>query len=414
MSRKRKERNHGDDDLETEIQDFYDWFPSISNDYKVVTKIGEGTFSTVYKAKDIRTTHYNNEDWIHLATFAEDDDHEEHDDFNQVIGSDASSHQQQTPKPYVAIKRIYHTSSPERMLNEISILRDLRGSDHVVPLITAKRYEDQVVAVLPFFEHEDFRDYFHMMSLDEIKIYCRELFEALKHVHSKNIIHRDVKPSNFLYSRPRKRGVLADFGLAQVIALDIQREEKPVPPKKRRVDAQIEAQLIAARGKPGYLVNDTRPSAKANRAGTRGFRAPEVLFKVQHQTTAIDIWSVGVIMLSLFTGLFPFFQSNDDGEALIEMGNLFGKKALKELATRFNRTFDTNIPDISSRQDLKKLCHSIRYLNAKKISDEGYDLLEQCFTLDPIARITAEQALSHPFLQLDDDDGDNAEEEVDK
>ncbi|TPX40138.1 hypothetical protein SeMB42_g06135 [Synchytrium endobioticum] len=403
LKRKRKDPSSPgtqQDDMQGEINDFYKWFPSLKNDYEILTKIGEGTFSTVYKAKDLRFRRYQNDDWIRLATFTtgqnsctngKNNDTDEIDD-RGGNKKNIGGVERAVAYPYVAIKRIYHTSSPERMVNEIAVLRDLRGSDHVVPLITAERYEDQLICVLPFFEHEDFRDYFHTLSLDEIQDYCRELFKALAHVHSKRILHRDVKPSNFLYSRLKRRGLLADFGLAQ-------REEKPALPRKRKIDSHIEAQLIAARGRPGFLAHDTRPTAKANRAGTRGFRAPEVLFKVAHQTTAIDIWSVGVIMISLFTGLFPFFQSNDDGEALIELGNLFGKKALKEVAATFNRTFDTNIPDIGPRQDLKKLCLSLRYTIATNISDEGYDLLERCFDLNPTTRITADEALSHPFLR---------------
>lgn len=35
----------------------------------------------------------------------------------------------------------------------------------------------------------------------------------------------------------------------------------------------------------GYIADDKRPGIRANRAGTRGFRAPEVLLKCQDQTT---------------------------------------------------------------------------------------------------------------------------------
>ena len=57
----------------------------------------------------------------------------------------------------MAIKKIYVTSSPMRIHNELELLHDLRGQKSVCPLITAFRHHDQVVAVLPYFRHQDFR-----------------------------------------------------------------------------------------------------------------------------------------------------------------------------------------------------------------------------------------------------------------
>lgn len=57
----------------------------------------------------------------------------------------------------VAIKKIYVTSSPMRIFNELDLLHSLQGCCSVCPLITAFRYQDQVIAVLPHFQHQDFR-----------------------------------------------------------------------------------------------------------------------------------------------------------------------------------------------------------------------------------------------------------------
>lgn len=44
----------------------------------------------------------------------------------------------------------------------------------------------------------------------------RDLFRSLKDIHQRGIIHRDVKPANFLYDYESETGVLVDFGLAEV------------------------------------------------------------------------------------------------------------------------------------------------------------------------------------------------------
>lgn len=95
----------------------------------------------------------------------------------------------------------------------------------------------------------------------------------------------------------------------------------------------------------------SRPQSKANRAGTRGFRAPEVLFKCGQQSggrsklihcvvranlpicSALDMWAAGIILLFFLTGKFPLFQSNDDMEALIEIACVVGKRKMEKAAT---------------------------------------------------------------------------------
>lgn len=164
--------------------------------YKLIDKIGEGTFSTVYKALDIRRDLYHNEDWE-----------------PQLMGSEE---EQKTMNQYVALKRIYHTSSPRRIANEVHILRKLIGSPCISPLITAFRQQDQVFVVMPYIPHDDFKKTFHEMPMVEIKSYMKALMTALHYLHEQNILHRDVKPNNFLYNRRKRTGYLIDFGLAEV------------------------------------------------------------------------------------------------------------------------------------------------------------------------------------------------------
>jgi len=75
-----------------------------------------------------------------------------------------------------------------------------------------------------------------------------------------------------------------------------------------------------------------RPPLHAPRAGTRGFRAPEILWKDNNQTVAVDIWSAGVILLTLLTKRYPFFNSSDDMTALAEIYCLFGSRKIGSAA----------------------------------------------------------------------------------
>ncbi|ORX67473.1 kinase-like protein [Linderina pennispora] len=300
----------------------------------------------------------------------------------------------------VAIKKIYVTSSPARIANEIAILNDLRGSRFVAPLVTAMRKDDQVIVVLPYFPNDDFRSFYMTLSIDEIRWYMASLLEALKFSHRQGIMHRDIKPSNFLYDIGRRHGVLVDFGLAE-------RENDQEATKHRsrhalQMDSTTAARIFRSfdmRGRPGIPRKDTRPGLRANRAGTRGFRAPEVLLKVAKQSVAIDIWSAGVILLCFLTRRFPFFQSTDDTEALLEIAVLYGRLEMERAAVALGRTFLTNIPTVKDRGiRFESLIKAYNLDGFLVMPPEAYDLLRKLLALTPDKRITAAEALEHPFI----------------
>ena len=369
-----------------------------------------GTFSTVYKAEDLEYDGYQN-NW--------DIEEKENSKWKSPPLKNARrtmdavneySQQRRRPK-YVAIKKIYVTSSPMRIHNELELLASLQGCDSVCPLITAFRCTDQVVAVLPYFKHTDFREYFRHMTVPDMQIYFRSLFTALSEVHAKDIIHRDIKPTNFLYEPDKQRGVLVDFGLAEWEGQDKKAClcEEAGSERRRRVTTSVAATMGPS---TGYPRNDTRPSRRANRAGTRGFRAPEVLLKCTAQTTKIDIWSAGVILLTILSKRFPFFNSADDVEAMVEISTIFGTRRMKACAYLHGTAFETNIPTIGNAGfSLEKIilwstCRNGEGEAQQPLTDEeklAVNFLERCLELDPNKRISAQEALQHKFLRDDSD-----------
>lgn len=394
---------------------------NLESKYRLIDKIGEGTFSSVYKAEDLTgTANYIMGDGLWSSPMSEKQLKKRRKSVNQI------------KKSYVALKRIYVTSSPQRISNELRLLYMLTGSKRVAPLLEALRHEDQIIAVLPYYPHSDFRDFFRDLPLEGIKIYMFELFEALNFVHNKNVIHRDIKPTNFLYDPYKKKGVLVDFGLAETEDLRIVKD----PNHHNFCPCSSDKEYKIEDPVKGYPKNDERFGRRANRAGTRGFRAPEVLFKCPYQTTKIDIWSAGVILLTLLSRRFPFFNSRDDTDALIELTTIFGLKEMQECASLHGLGVETSLSTLGRKLTLQEVifkslslekqkstlpadsvgmdtlkafdnCYPIEIydhepqstIDLKQSHIDAFEVMDHCFRLDPKDRPGASKILNLPFFK---------------
>ena len=177
--------------------------------------------------------------------------------------------------------------------------------------------------------------------------------------------------------------------------------------RRSKLEASQAVQKLQ-QGSPGYLKNDTRNSRRANRAGTRGFRAPEVLLKCTSQTTKIDIWSAGVILLTILSKRFPFFNSADDVEAMIEIATICGRGRIRQCALFHGSLFETTIPSISEKGFtwekiiMWSTCRTKDIGGGEEYFEPGEPeailFLTRCLELDPTKRISAREALAHDFL----------------
>ncbi|KAL0233455.1 hypothetical protein PCE1_001970 [Barthelona sp. PCE] len=281
-----------------------------------LTKLGEGAYGVVFKARDNETG------------------------------------------KIVALKKIRldmpEEGTPSTTIREISLLRELSTHPNVVPLLDVVHTDDRLYLVFEYVE-QDLRKHIDSfgktkLELNLIKSYVRQMLEGLKYCHSRRVIHRDLKPQNILVNREGQL-CLADFGLARAFSLPIR---------------QYTHEVV-----------------------TLWYRAPEILLGTAHYSLAVDLWSVGAIFAEL-VNKSPLFPGDS------EIDELF--KIFKVCGTPTEDTWPkvTELPDFNSMfpvfqpTDLSRICPDL--------DDLGLDLLGKLLELDPVKRISAKDALEHPWF----------------
>lgn len=140
---------------------------------------------------------------------------------------------------------------------------------------------------------------------------------------------------------------------------------------------------------------------------TRWYRAPELLLAAEEYTAAIDMWSIGCLIAELYCRK-PLFPGNDIKNQIEVICKVLGKPSPEEIDTILNpraRDFVSRVPE-SSRANLADLLPGA--------CSAAQDLINRLLQFDPAKRMSAEEALAHPYLaEYRDPDSETSGTQID-
>ncbi|XP_044175917.1 serine/threonine-protein kinase PRP4 homolog [Acropora millepora] len=307
-----------------------------------------------------------------------------------VFGNVVRARDQARGNQEVAVKIIRNNEMMHKTgLKELEFLKKLNAADpddkyHCLQLFRHFFHKNHLCLVFESLSmnlREVLRKYGQNVGLHykAVRSYSQQLFLALKLLKKTGIIHADIKPDNILVNETKLVVKLCDFGSASFAS-----------------DCDITPYLVS-----------------------RFYRAPEIIIGAKYDYS-IDLWSVATTLFELYTGRI-MFSGKTNNEMLKLMMDYKGKMPNKMVRKGVLRDqhFDENcnflyqeVDKVTQRAKItvmgtinpnKDVVESL--LGYKKLNEEHKrkvmqlkDLLDKCLMLDPMKRISLNQALSHPFI----------------
>jgi len=279
----------------------------------------------------------------------------------------------------VAIKYPTYAREKSRLKKEFKILDDMKNAPNFLKLIDL--YEDKVggkttvIPVYEIFDKESYKKVLKHLDKAKLKYFMYETLRTLEYAHERGIIHRDIKPPNVLMNTKTKQVRVIDWGISEYY----------------RPDRQLSTQV-----------------------GTIPFKAPEVYLNMRAYDTKIDIWSAGCMFAEMAFQKINFFKTPREKikgasaeefkkirtrQLVDDIAQILGTEPLLKYMKKFKGLIGVkNMDKYIGNYPGKPFEKFINRKNKHLVDSLFIDLLEGLLKIDHTKRLSATEALQHPYF----------------
>jgi len=274
----------------------------IENNYKVICKLGKGSFGAVYKVIQISSGTIKAMKVIKKETINYQDDERVFLKEIEILKK----------IEHPSIIKIYEYYTDD--VNFYIITEYIGGGELYDAIVKCKKFNEQKAAFI-----------------------IKQILSALNYLHSYDIVHRDIKPENMLVEKNQKKNnnknnkntEIRILNGEKIIDINNKKEEN-----KNDDDEFLKIKIIDF-GTSNYIKDNKNLTLKV---GSPYYIAPEVLKK--NYNKKCDIWSAGIILYVMLLGKLPFHGKNTE-----ELLNNISKGVYKKSGTEWD-SISSNAKDL--------------------------------------------------------------------
>jgi len=259
------------------------------------------------------------------------------------------------------IIKILKPVKKKKIRREIKILQNLSGGPNIIKLldVVCDPATKTPSLIFEYVNNSDYKTLYPTLSDMDIRYYIFELLKALDYAHSNGIMHRDVKPHNVMIDHSKRKLRLIDWGLAEFYHSNQE-----------------------------YNV----------RVASRYFKGPELLIDLQDYDYSLDMWSLGCMFAGMIFKKDPFFHGSDNQNQLVKIAKVLGTDELFSCMDKYGITLDQHFTSMIGRHTRKPWRKFITNENKHLCSPEAVDFVDKLLKYDHQERLTAREAMAHPYF----------------